>query len=191
MDQKDDSTKLDLINLIAQNKGDHAYKYLREQYYDVLIKFAVAYLKSNELAEEVVEDVLFLVWNSQHKLENINNLRVYIFTAVRNRCFTQLARLKREQSLFLNTSDYKENLSFNPNINPENMMVTSELSKLIREIVDDLPPRCRQIYKLIREDGLRNKDVAAQLNISVNTIDVQLAIAIKKLSKAIQLYYNR
>ena len=191
MDQKGDSTKLDLINLIAQNKGDHAYKYLREQYYDVLIKFAVAYLKSNELAEEVVEDVLFLVWNSQHKLENINNLRVYIFTAVRNRCFTQLARLKREQSLFLNTSDYKENLSFNPNINPENMMVTSELSKLIREIVDDLPPRCRQIYKLIREDGLRNKDVAAQLNISVNTIDVQLAIAIKKLSKAIQLYYNR
>ena len=191
MDQKGDSTKLDLINLIAQNKGDHAYKYLREQYYNVLLKFAVAYLKSNELAEEVVEDVLFQVWSSQQKLESINNLRVYIFTAVRNRCFTQLNRLKREQTLFLNTSDYKENLYFNHNINPENMMVTSELSKFIREIVDDLPPRCRQIYKMVREEGLRNKDVAAQLNISVNTIDVQLAIAIKKLSKAIQLYYNR
>jgi RNA polymerase sigma-70 factor (family 1) len=191
MDQKDDSTKLDLINLIAQNKGDYAYKHLREQYYSVLYKFAVAYLKSNELAEEVVEDVLFQVWSSKYKLESINNLRVYIFTAVRNRCFTQLARQKREQSLFLNTSDYKENLYFNHNINPESMMVTSELSKFIREIVDDLPPRCRQIYKMIREDGLRNKDVAEQLNISVNTIDVQLAIAIKKLSKAIQLYYNR
>jgi RNA polymerase sigma-70 factor (family 1) len=191
MDQKDDSTKLDLINLIAQNKSDHAYKHLREQYYSVLYKFAVAYLKSNELAEEVVEDVLFQVWSSKYKLESINNLRVYIFTAVRNRCFTQLARQKREQSLFLNTSDYKENLYFNHNINPESMMVTSELSKFIREIVDDLPPRCRQIYKMIREDGLRNKDVAEQLNISVNTIDVQLAIAIKKLSKAIQLYYNR
>jgi RNA polymerase sigma-70 factor (family 1) len=191
MDQTDDNTRLDLINLIAQNKGDYAYKHLREQYYNVLLKFAIAYLKSNELAEEVVGDVLFQVWSSQHKLENINNLRVYIFTAVRNRCFTQLARLKREQDLFLNTPDYKENLYFNHNINPENMMVTSELSKFIREIVDDLPPRCRQIYKMIREDGLRNKDVAAQLNISVNTIDVQLAIALKKLSKAIQLYYNR
>jgi RNA polymerase sigma-70 factor (family 1) len=191
MDQKDDTIRLDLINLIAQNKGDHAYKYLREQYYNVLIKFAVAYLKSNELAEEVVEDVLFQIWSSQHKLESINNLRVYVFTAVRNRCCTQLARLKREQSLFLNTSDYQENLYFNHNINPEHMMVTSELSKFIREIVDDLPPRCRQIYKMVREEGLRNKDVAAQLNISVNTIDVQLAIAIKKLSKAIQLYYNR
>lgn len=190
MDQ-DENTKRDLIELIAQDKSDKAYEHLRKQYYNILLKFAIAYLKSKELAEEVVADVLFQVWSSKHKIEAINHLRVYLFTAVRNRCFRQLAKEKRQQEMFLNTPDYEENLYFNHNINPENLMVTSELSKFISEIVEDLPPRCRQIYRMVREEGLRNKDVAAQLNISVNTIDVQLAIALKKLSRAIQLYYNR
>jgi RNA polymerase sigma-70 factor (family 1) len=191
MDQIEDNTKLKLMDLIAQDKNDHAYKFLWETYHGVLLKFAVAYLKSKEPAEEIVADVLFQVWSSKDKLAIIYQLRLYLFTAVRNRCITQLARQKRRQDLFSTTPDYQENLYFNHNINPENMMVTTELKKFIQEIIDDLPPRCKQIYKMIREEGLRNKDVAVQLNISINTIDVQLSIAAKKLSKAIQLYYNR
>ncbi|HMG07590.1 MAG TPA: RNA polymerase sigma-70 factor [Mucilaginibacter sp.] len=186
-----DDTKPFLIKLIAENKDNEACKYLWDQYYEVLIKFAVAYLKSKELAEEVVADVLYQVWSTKHHLENIQHLRVYLFTAVRNRCYTQLSKKKREQSLFVNTGELHEDSHIDFNVDPEKQMITGELSKFIKEIVEDLPPRCKQIYKLIREEGLRNKDVAVQLGISINTIDVQLAIALKKITKAMQFYYNR
>lgn len=186
-----DDVKQYLIKLIAEDKSNEAYKYLWNQYYDVLIKFSVAYLKSRELAEEVVADVLYQVWNTRQNLANIQHLRVYLFTAVRNRCYTQLARQKREQILFTNTSEFKEDVYFDVEINPERQMITDELTRFIKEIVEDLPPRCKEIYKMVREEGLRNKDVALQLGISVNTIDVQLAIALKKLTKALQLYDNR
>ena len=186
-----DHIKPYLIKLISENKDHEACKYLWDQYYDVLLKFAVAYLKSVELAEEVVADVLYQVWNSKDHLENIQYLRVYLFTAVRNRCYTQLSKKKREQSLFIHTGEHQEDSYIDFHVDPEKQMITGELSKFISEIVEDLPPRCKQIYKMIREDGLRNKDVAVELGISINTIDVQLAIALKKITKAMQLYYNR
>ncbi len=63
--------------------------------------------------------------------------------------------------------------------------------KKIEEAINDLPPRCKIIFKLIKEDQLRYKEVAEILNVSVKTIDSQLAIALKKISKAIQLDLER
>ncbi|MES2277098.1 MAG: RNA polymerase sigma-70 factor [Bacteroidota bacterium] len=186
-----DDVKQRLNELITAGKNNEAASYLWKQYYDILLKFAVAYLKKTELAEEVVSDVLYQIWNNKANLNQIQNMRVYVFTAVRNRCYTQLNKQKRELALFKPADELKEDCSFDNGIDPEKLMINSELIKFISEIVEDLPPRCKQIYKMVREEGLRNKDVAQQLGISVNTIDVQLAIAVKKLTKALQLYFNR
>jgi RNA polymerase sigma-70 factor (ECF subfamily) len=64
---------------------------------------------------------------------------------------------------------------------PYNLLVTSEMMQKMQQAVESLPPRCKMIFKLVREDGLKYKEVADILNISVNTIDVQMAIAIKKI----------
>jgi RNA polymerase sigma-70 factor (ECF subfamily) len=70
---------------------------------------------------------------------------------------------------------------------PYSLMVTAELMQKMREAVDALPPRCKMIFKLVREDGLRHKEVAEILNIAINTVDVQMAIAIKKICTALQV----
>jgi RNA polymerase sigma factor (sigma-70 family) len=57
----------------------------------------------------------------------------------------------------------------------------------MREAIESLPPRCKLIFKLIREDGLKYKEVAEILNISVNTIDVQMAIAVKKICTSLRI----
>jgi RNA polymerase sigma factor (sigma-70 family) len=57
----------------------------------------------------------------------------------------------------------------------------------MREAIESLPPRCKLIFKLVREDGLKYKEVAEILNISVNTIDVQMAIAVKKICTSLQI----
>ena len=72
-------------------------------------------------------------------------------------------------------------------VDPYEVMITSEMMNRMHHAVDSLPPRCKMIFKLIREDGLKYKEVAEILNISVNTIDVQMAIAVKKICSALHI----
>ena len=66
-------------------------------------------------------------------------------------------------------------------------MITAEMMDRMHQAIESLPPRCKMIFKLIREDGLKYKEVGDILNISVNTIDAQMAIAVKKICTALQL----
>ena len=65
-------------------------------------------------------------------------------------------------------------------------MITAEMYRKIQQQVEALPLRCKMIFKLIREDGLKYKEVSDILHISVNTIDVQMAIAVKKIAAALK-----
>lgn len=175
-----------IIDLIADNKEDDAYKFMYEKYHRVLLRFAIGYLKVKEPAEEIVNDVLYRVWENRTHIAEINNLRLYLFSSVRNACLTSLVKDKRKKDLISNFS-FTEVLQDDP----ESLYTCSELNALIRRTIQNLPPRCRQIYELIRIDGFKNKEVATKLNISVNTIDVQLAIAFKRLVTAINTFNQK
>lgn len=171
------------LDLIAKNKENEAYEFLYRQYHAVLVKFALGYLKAKEPAEEIVNDVLYKVWLKREKVAEISNLRLYFFSAVRNSCLTLIAKQKREHDLM---SDFPfRDMSLD---NPESLLISSELQKHIKAAIESLPPRCRQIYEMIRIEGLRNKDVSEKLNISVNTIDVQLAIALKRMVRTVSIF---
>jgi RNA polymerase sigma factor (sigma-70 family) len=70
-------------------------------------------------------------------------------------------------------------------------LVTAEMMKRMQQAVDNLPPRCKMIFKLVREDGLKHREVAEILNISLNTVDVQMAIAIRKICTELNVSRNR
>ncbi|MXV13771.1 RNA polymerase sigma-70 factor [Hufsiella ginkgonis] len=180
--------KTSLHELILKKNFTEVYRHLWDTYYPTLLSFAESHLKSTELAEEVVSDILFQIWNKKEDIGKIEHMRIYLFTSVRNRCYRELSKRKKEQDVLRFTEEPIEALSTEVAIDPESTMLTGELAKIIAEVVENLPPRCQLIYKLIREQGYRNKDVAVQLGISINTIDVQLAIAVKKISFAISLY---
>ena len=76
------------------------------------------------------------------------------------------------------------NITTSP-FNPEQLLITSEAVKRIDHAIQNLPPRCKLIFKLVREDKLRYNDIAELLSISVKTIDNQMAIAVRKISSAI------
>ncbi|WP_256009256.1 RNA polymerase sigma-70 factor [Desertivirga xinjiangensis] len=180
--------KQNLSDLVGQKDYRKVYRYLWDEYFSTLSGFAESYIKSKETAEEIVSDVLFQVWSKKEDLETIQHLKVYLFTAVRHKCFRHLSKQKKQEEVLLYTDEPAENLSQDTAADPETQLLSAELKKIIASVVDNLPPRCKLIYQLIREQGHRNKDVAVRLKISVNTIDAQLAIAIKKISSAIALY---
>lgn len=150
-----------------------------------LIQFAVSLTRSPQVAEELVEDVFVKLWANRHRIEEIENPAVYLYVAVKSRALNMLSQKAHE----LITAPF-DDLSitsgeFAPD--PHDLMITVEMMNRMQKAIESLPPRCKMIFKLVREDGLRYKEVAEILNISVNTIDVQMAIAVKKICLALQI----
>jgi len=167
---------------ISADGDQHAYTQLYLAYMPYLLRFARSIIKNNELAEEVVSDVFIKVWQNRAELGKIDNLKLYLYVSTKNTALNYLSRHFRKDIISL------EEMSLNISMgtyNPEQLLITSEAVKKINQEIQKLPPRCRLIFKLVKEDRLRYSEIGRLLNISVKTIDNQMAIALKKISSAI------
>jgi len=147
--------------------------------------FARVITRSPEIAEEIVEDVFVKLWSNRHKIEDISNLTVYLYVAVKNRSLNAVSKQAKE--LLHAPFDDLDIETGQPVADPYTLLVTAEMMRSMQAAVEALPPRCKMIFKLVREDGLRHREVAEILNVAVNTVDVQMAIAIKKICTALQV----
>jgi len=174
----------ELQRRIASYDDEPAYKELFFLFYKPLIQFATSFVRSAEMSEEIVSDVFIRLWEKRKQLEEIQNLKVYLYISTKNNSLKYL--LKQQKQVAITIDGLAVELQ-SISDNPEQLMITAEIMARIQRTIDQLPPRCKIVYKLIREDGLRYKEVAEILDISVKTIDNQLAIALKKISAAIQV----
>lgn len=178
----------ELQRRLAMYDDESAYKELFVAFYKPLQQFANSFVRSRELAEEIVSDVFIKIWESRAEIESISNLKVYLYVSIKNTSLKYLLKQHRQVAISIDELDV-ELESFARN--PEELMLTAEMMNKIQETVNELPPRCKMIFKLIKEDGLRYKEVAEILNISVKTIDNQLAIALRKINKAVSIDLDR
>ncbi|RPD41323.1 RNA polymerase sigma-70 factor [Chitinophaga barathri] len=176
------------LRQIAAAGCQQSYRRLFHWFYKPLKQFALAIVKSPEQAEEIAADVLVNIWRNRGQLPGIDNIRVYLYVSARNISLNYLKQQHRQATLSLDDVS----VSMGPlAMDPEQLFISAELVNRVRSAIDQLPPRCKLIFKLIREDGLKYKEVASILDISVNTIDNQMAIAFKKISQAIHLDMTR
>jgi RNA polymerase sigma-70 factor (family 1) len=165
--------------------GDEtAFRQVYLSFYKRLYQFALAIVKTREPAEEIVEDVFIRIWQQREGLPSIRNLRIYLYTATKNTALNYLSKKARES--ITEPFDHIQIELNGSAVNPEQILITAEMYKKVQKAVEALPPRCKMIFKLVREDGLRYKEIAEILNISVNTIDVQMAIAVKRIAVALE-----
>ena len=150
--------------------------------------FARAITRSPELAEEIVEDVFVKLWTNRARVNDIENLTVYLYVATKNQALNAVSQKAR--SLIQAPFDDLDIETGDMAADPYNELVTAEIMKKMQQAVENLPPRCKIIFKLVREDGLKHREVAEVLNISINTVDVQMAIAIKKICTALGIDRN-
>jgi RNA polymerase sigma-70 factor (family 1) len=178
-----DHTK-ELQRRIAIYDDQLAYQELFYLFYKPLLRFAYAFIRSHELSEEIVSDVFIRIWERRSQLEEIGNLKVYLYVSTRNMALKYLLKKQKQASIALD--DLQVELE-GQHQDPGQLLLTQELMNRVTRAIEELPPRCKMVYKLIKEDGLRYKEVAEILNISIKTIDNQLAIALKKIGKAINI----
>lgn len=172
-----------LLQKIQQHDDQQSFKQFYQLLFFRLYQFAYSYVHSKESAEEVVNDVFLCLWQKRKTLDTIDNINVYLYVAVKN---ASLNWLRKNRQIFTVSIDEltTDHLRLVPD--PELMLMTVEFESHIRKAIDQLPPRCKIIFKLIKEDGLTYKQVASILDVSVKTVDTQLYLALKKLSKILK-----
>jgi RNA polymerase sigma-70 factor (family 1) len=168
--------------------GDqNSFRQLFNLYSKKLTQFAAAIVKSNDAAREIVDEVFIKIWRNKATIAGIHNLTVYLYTATKNTALNYLSAKAREN--ITESFDFFS-VQLSDDQTPEKQLITSELLKKINEAIDRLPPRCRMVFKLVREDGLSYKEVGAILNISPKTVDAQMMIAVKQISENVQLHFD-
>lgn len=176
---------IELQTRIALLRDQTAYVRLYRIYFIPLLQFSQSFVESHESAEEIVSDIFLQVWQLENKLSAINNLTVYLYTCTRNLCLNHLRKQMRQTTCLLDEDCYS---LITNNDNPEQIYIASELIKKIDTAISQLPPRCRLIFKMIREDGLKYNETAKALDISLKTIEAQMGIAMKKINQAVKPY---
>ena len=175
-----------LQNRVAYIRDELAYKKLFFHFYTSLHRFSLGIVKDFEVAEEIVSDTMMKMWDMGNKLATIEKLDAYLFTSIKNACFTFLSKKK----LKISDIDSETAHNFSDYYNPETHLLVSEMEKNINSCVNELPPQCVMVFKLIKEEGFSYKKVAGILEISQNTIETHMRIALKRIRVSLSNYLS-
>jgi RNA polymerase sigma-70 factor (family 1) len=177
------------LEQIALFNDEASFEQLFLHYNGRLFHLANSFVKMEEAAEEIVSDVFVNVWRNRSRLLEIENIDVYLYVAIKNLSLKQIGKHTAQSTFSIDDLHFDHLQS--TCLTPEEMLVSKEILNRIYQAIESLPPKCRLIFKLVREDGLRYKDISQILNISVKTIDAQMAIAAKKVTQTLRMSLSR
>jgi RNA polymerase sigma-70 factor (ECF subfamily) len=160
-----------------------------DSHFDKYLLHAEFFL-SHDDAEDVLQDVLFFIWRKWGKITFVKNIDSYTIMILRNRCIDLLRHKKYEHDCYSRMStllygDFLYEQFFN--VTPSRVLESSESVNSILLAVEHLPKKCRQIFQMSRDEGLKYQEIAEILNLSVNTVECQMVIALRKLRKELKI----
>lgn len=174
-----------LIQAISENSNEQAFDELFRLYYPALLSYTSSLLKDKQVAEEICVDVLFNLWQNRKTLPTIRNLSQYLYISAKHGAISYMrSRGFKELQKNIELGDVGETMAYELS-NHELRLINKETLSQINTAINRLPARCRLIFKLIKEDGLKYAEVARLLEISVKTVENQMTIATKKLAEII------
>ena len=143
------------------------------------------YLDDYPAAQEVVSDVFIKLWNGRSKIENIENIKSYLFVATKRQSLNYIRDNKKRNHQSL---DVKNISTYIESRNPEKIHISNEFAELLNHAVRGLPSKCRLVYSLVKDDGMRYQDVAELLNISVKTVEMHVGKALRRIKIVFENY---
>ena len=174
--EKDMAEEKLLLAKIAS--GDqHAFALLYNSYKNKVYGYALQILQSESLAEEIVQETFIKLWLKRETLGRVANFGGFLRTIVRNDTLNALKKIALEHKSYHVIHLDKTELDSAT----ENAIEYRETKRLLESAIEKLPNQQKTVYNLCHIEGLKQKDVAAQLNISPLTVKVHLREAIKSI----------
>ena len=161
-------------------------------YFSRMLHFAKEYVLFEEDAENIVQDVFVFLWEKKDFVEIKTSLTTYLFTLVKNKCLDLIRhKMIAEEYSQVIMDEYKEELNmklYSLEIFSQTFPAESDIEQLIRKAIHKLPEKCKTIFLKSRIEGKRYKEIADELHLSINTVEGQMSIALKKLRTELKDY---
>ena len=147
--------------------------------------FACEYVLSEEDAENIVQDVFTELWEKKELLTYNINLVAFLFTSIKNRCIVVREAVSQMQEEYQITLKVK---LASLELFDQSLLSEQDIEKIISEVINSLPDKCREIFIKSKIEGKKQKDIAVEMNISLKTVENQMNIAYKKLKSELKDY---
>lgn len=171
-----------LLEEIIKNSCEKSYKALFVGLYDSMFSFSNNILQSKEDAEEVTSDFFINLWQKRYSFTIPEVPKLYMLIAIKNMSINKLKANSRNKIPNIDQWEVKIDSIY---FNPEDLLLSTEALNRIINNINSLPPKCRMVFKLVKEEGLTYSETAALLGLSIKTIENQMAIAFKKIKSSL------
>ena len=181
------------IKAFPEQREETRFEDIYLSYFSKMKYFAKEYVISEEDAENIVQDVFVELWENKEMLNMHMNLIAYLFTTIKNKCLNHL-RHKLVVQETANKLQEEYTISLRMNLDSleafdNNLFSDQDIEKIISRALDTLSEKCRTIFIMSKIEGKKQKEIAQELNISINTIETQMGIAYKKLRIELKDYF--
>lgn len=170
----------DLLRLLSQDDRD-AFTELYNRYWKKLFAIVFSRLKEKETAKDIVHDIFASMWKNRHHAISIESLENYLAVSAKYMVLSVIRKKLREETIISNTvfTTFTE-----PSV--ESSLHFKKILELVKTETENLPEKCRLIFKYSRNEGMPVKKIASALDISPKTVENQLTKAIRHLKLAAQ-----
>lgn len=164
------------------------FELLFKQMQPRLFAFCCKYVEDEELARDFVQECFISLWENYESVES--SFESYLFTSVRNRCLSYIRSRKIHVEYEESVRFRMKEIEIHPEMpDPLEELYLKELNEILHRSIEKLPQKCRQIFMMSRYQGMKNQEIADQLNVSVRTVEAQIYNALKVLKADLQNYF--
>lgn len=180
-----------LIKGLLKSGNEEAYRYLYKNHYAALCHVAYGYVHDDELAESLVGDVIYHLWEVHETLDIRSSLRSYLIKAVRNRCIDYLSSAYEKKEVpfsELGGDEAFKEYGLLSDSYPLGTLLERELEEEIQDAISQLPEECRRVFQKSRFEEKKYEEIAEELGISVNTVKYHIKKALAFLYERLNKY---
>jgi RNA polymerase sigma-70 factor (ECF subfamily) len=171
----------ELLNL-QKTDENRFIEVLFKKYYSPLCRTVNRIVNDTDAAEDLVQDVFMKVWNNRQTLEINLSIKSYLYRSAINSALNYLEKNKKK--VHLEESNFLE-----PSVNDaEDQLHFNEVQQRVKEATDALPPACKTIFILSRQENMSYKEIADSLQISPKTVENQMGKALKHFREYLSVY---
>lgn len=164
-----------------QQSINSAFNELFRRYYPSLHAYAISLIGDDE-AEDVVEDVFAELWRRQEKIDLGEHIQAYLYRSVYTRSMNVLRhRKKTDQYISISEKINQQRMQYLDLYSPQHYTENEHLRTILDDAINELPDKCREIFRLSYLYNLRNSEIASSMEISVKTVEAHISKALKHL----------
>lgn len=174
-----------------QEKEKNELQYIKNsfmEFYSALCSYAYRYVENTANAEDIVQDVFLDVWKKRNEIDLSLPLKPLLYKLTKNKSIDFLRSAYHKE---IKLEDYNDTSSLEDYVrslivSQEDQLHLDELTQTIQQCVEELPAQCQKIFILSRVSGLKNKEIAEQLDVSVKAVEKQITKALQEIRKRLK-----